>query len=135
MNQIEWLRRQLLDLQAVVADTGDGQKSVVEAIEEVGGTLIAVEEKLIQMKLTGTGQDRVRWPAMLSGRFDYLIRNVATYDFPPNDQQREVQAVLKDRMQGVLDELKSIVDSDVTSLNQALGSQGFPTVMIGTPEP
>lgn len=135
VNQIEWLRRQLLDLQAVVADTGDGQKSVVEAIEEVGGTLIAVEEKLIQMKLTGTGQDRVRWPAMLSGRFDYLIRNVATYDFPPNDQQREVQAVLKDRMQGVLDELKSIVDSDVTSLNQALGSQGFPTVMIGTPEP
>ena len=135
VNQIEWLRRQLLDLQAVVADTGDGQKSVVEAIEEVGGTLIAVEEKLIQMKLTGTGQDRVRWPAMLSGRFGYLIRNVATYDFPPNDQQREVQAVLKDRMQGVLDELKSIVDSDVTSLNQTLGSQGFPTVMIGTPEP
>jgi tRNA U34 5-carboxymethylaminomethyl modifying GTPase MnmE/TrmE len=72
---------------------------------------------------------------MLSGRFAYLIRNVATYDFPPNDQQREVQAVLKDRMQGVLDELKSIVDSDVTSLNQTLASQGFPTVMIGTPEP
>ena len=135
VNQTEWLRRQLLDLQAVVADAGDGQQSVVEAIDEVGGTLIAVEEKLIQMKLTGTGQDRVRWPAMLSGRFAYLIRNVATYDFPPNDQQREVQAVLKDRMQGVLDELKSIVDSDVTSLNQTLGSQGFPTVMIGTPEP
>ena len=135
VNQIEWLRRQLLDLQAVVANTGDGQKSVVEAIDEVGGTLIAVEEKLIQMKLTGTGQDRVRWPTMLSGRFTYLIRNVATYDFPPNDQQREVQAVLKDRMQGVLDELKSIVDSDVTSLNQTLASQGFPTVMIGTPEP
>ncbi len=135
VNQTEWLRRQLLDLQAVVADAGDGQQSVVEAIDEVGGTLIAVEEKLIQMKLTGTGQDRVRWPAMLSGRFAYLIRNVATYDFPPNDQQREVQAVLKDRMQGVLDELKSIVESDVTSLNQTLASQGFPTVMIGTPEP
>ena len=135
VNQIEWLRRQLLDLQAVVADTGDGQQSVVEAIDEIGGTLIAVEEKLIQMKLTGTGQDRVRWPTMLSGRFAYLSRNVATYDFPPNDQQREVQAVLKDRMQGVLDELKSIVESDVTSLNQTLASQGFPTVMIGTPEP
>ena len=135
VNQTEWLRRQLLDLQAVVADAGDGQQSVVEAIDEVGGTLIAVEEKLIQMKLTGTGQDRVRWPTMLSGRFAYLSRNVATYDFPPNDQQREVQAVLKDRMQGVLDELKSIVESDVTSLNQTLASQGFPTVMIGTPEP
>jgi len=135
VNQIEWLRRQLLDLQAVVADTGDGQQSVVEAIDEIGGTLIAVEEKLIQMKLTGTGQDRVRWPTMLSGRFAYLSRNVATYDFPPNDQQREVQAVLKDRMQGVLVELKSIVDSDVTSLNQTLASQGFPTVMIGIPEP
>jgi len=60
---------------------------------------------------------------------------VATYDFPPNDQQREVQAVLKERMQGVLDELRLIVDSDVTSLNQTLTSQGFPTVMIGTPEP
>ncbi|HAK55078.1 MAG TPA: sialidase, partial [Acidobacteria bacterium] len=93
INQLEWIRRQLYDLQAVLTDAGDDRASLVEAIAEVDGTVIAVEEKMVQLRRTGTGQDNIRWPTMLQGRLAYLIRNVATYDFPPNDQQREVQGV------------------------------------------
>ena len=137
VNELEWIRRQLYDLQAVLSDAaaGDDRASLVEAIGEVDGTLIAVEEKLIQMKTTGTGQDWIRWPTMLSGRLGYLIRNVATYDFPPNDQQREVQGVLEERMRSVLAEVRGAVDGDVASLNETLESQGVPPVLVVTPQP
>jgi hypothetical protein len=134
INQLEWLRRQLYDLQAVLADAPAGRDSLIEATEEVDGTLIAVEEKLVQMKLTGTGQDNVRWPTMLSGRIGYLIRNVATYDFPPNDQQREVQDVLETRMRDTLVEVRRAIEN-VRSLNETLAGQGVPPVLIGTPQP
>ncbi len=134
VNQLEWIRRQLYDLQAVLADAGDTQASLVEVAAEVDGTLIAVEEKLIQMKKTGTGQDQIRWPTMLSGRLAYLIRVVAVSDFPPTDQHREVQGVLEERMRGVLAEVRGALDGDVASLNQTLESQGVPPVLVLTPQ-
>ena len=133
VNQLEWIRRQLYDLQAVLADAG--RESLIEAAGEVDGTLIAVEEKMIQMKLTGTGQDGVRWPAMLSSRIRYLAGTVATSDFPPTDQQREVQGVLEERLRSVLAEVRSAIDGDVASLNDTLDSQGVPPVLVVTPQP
>jgi hypothetical protein len=96
INQLEWIRRQLYDLQAVLEDMGAEDKApLIKALGEVDGTLIAVEEKLIQVTLTGTGQDGSQSPIMLSGRLRYLASTVSIYDFPPTDQQREVQAVLE----------------------------------------
>ena len=118
----------------MLADAPGGRDSLIEAIEEVDGTLISAEEKLIQMKRTGTGQDQIRWPTMVSGRIGYLIRNVATYDFPPNDQQREVQDMLETRMRDTLVEVRRAVE-DVRSLNETLAGQGVPQVLIGTPQP
>jgi len=87
------------------------------------------------MKRTGTGQDQIRWPTMLSGRIGYLIRNVATYDFPPNDQQREVQDVLETKMRNALAEVRAVVDGEVASLNETLVSQGVPPVLVSRPRP
>ena len=50
------------------------------------------------MRLTGAGQDGIRWPAKLAGKLGYLASVVETADFPPNDQQREVHQILKDRL-------------------------------------
>ncbi|MDP6606299.1 MAG: sialidase [Dehalococcoidia bacterium] len=134
INQLEWIRRQLYDLQAVLTDAGGDRASLVEAIAEVDGTVIAVEEKMIQLRRTGTGQDNIRWPTMLQGRLAYLIRNVATYDFPPNDQQREVQGVLQERMRNVLTEVRAAIDGEVGSLNDTLESQGVPPVLVVPPQ-
>ena len=146
VNQLEWIRRQLYDLkdvleaagddkQDVLEAAGDDKQALIEAADEVDGTLIAIEEKVIQMKLTGTGQDGVRWPAMLSSRIRYLAGTVATYDFPPTDQQREVQGVLEERMRSVLAEARAAIDGDVASLNETLESQGVPPVLVVTPQP
>ncbi len=134
VNELEWIRRQLKDLQAVLTDAGDDRASLVEAIAEVDGTLIAVEEKMVQLRRTGTGQDQIRWPTMLSGRLAYLIRVVAVNDFPPTDQHREVQGVLEERMRDVLVEVRAAVESDVGSLNETLESQGVPSVLVVPPQ-
>ena len=97
INRVEIIRSQIYDLRTITKDHNAADE-IASAIESLDEKLINVEDKFYQMKLTGTGQDRVRWPAMLAGRLSYLAGNVAVADFPPNDQQREVHQILKERL-------------------------------------
>ena len=74
----------------------------------------------MQLRGTGTGQDGVRWPATLVSRIRYLAGTVATADFPPTDQQREVQRVLEQRLEQVQQELQALLDNDVPAFNRLL---------------
>ncbi|UCC48558.1 MAG: sialidase [Gemmatimonadota bacterium] len=119
VNRIEWIRRQLYDLRAVLEEK-DGVDDVVAAADELDTKLIGVEEQLIQMKLTGTGQDGIRWPTMLVGRLRYLAGTVGVGDFPPTDQAREVQQVLEEQLrthQAAFDEL---LRTDLPAFNAML---------------
>jgi photosystem II stability/assembly factor-like uncharacterized protein len=128
VNRIEWVRRQLYDLKAVLEDQGDADEIVASA-EELDGKLIGVEEKLIQMRLTGTGQDGVRWPAKLVGRLGYLAGAVATADFPPADQHGEVHQVLKERLQRVRQELDALLGTDLPAFNRLLQQRNLAPVI------
>ncbi len=124
-NEIEWLRRQILDLTDVVEATGQTE-AVASVVDGLEGSLIAVEERLIQMRLTGTGQDQIRWPTMLAGRITYLAGAVATADFPPTDQMREVHALLRERLAAVRADYDQITASQLPEANRALEAQGVP---------
>jgi hypothetical protein len=123
INQIEWIRRQVLDVQAVLADREDGVE-LAEAAAEVNEALIAVEENLFQMRATGSGQDNIRWPTRLLERLFYLAGNVAVADFRPNDQQGEVHVILKERLARIQQEMEEVLDGELAEFNgrlQALG--------------
>jgi photosystem II stability/assembly factor-like uncharacterized protein len=128
VNRIEWVRRQLYDLKAVLEDQGDADEIVASA-EQLDGKLIAVEEKLFQVRLTGTGQDGVRWPAKLVGRLGYLAGAVATADFPPADQHYEVHQVLKERLQRVRLELEALLGTDLPAFNRMLQQRNLAPVI------
>jgi photosystem II stability/assembly factor-like uncharacterized protein len=130
INRIEWIRRQLYDLRAVVKDLGDAD-GIASGAEELDGTLIALEEKLIQMKITGTGQDRVRWPTMLVGRIAYLAQAVAVADFPPTHQHREVHEVLRERLAQYEQELEGLINSELAAFNKTLVERELPRVVTG----
>jgi hypothetical protein len=119
VNKIEWLRRQLYDLQAVVEEQEDGEE-VITASQGLHDKLLDVEEKLIQLRQTGTGQDGVRWPAKLVGRISYLAGVVAIGDFAPNESAQEVQVILKQRLTTYLRELEQLLRSDVEAFNRML---------------
>ena len=119
INRIEWIRRQLLDLRAVVKDR-EGIDAVRAASRELEEKLIGVEGQLYQLKITGTGQDRVRWPARIAGKLDHLEGSVAVADYPPTDQHRAVHELLRRKLKRAGQELNQILDQDLDRFNRLL---------------
>ena len=64
---------------------------------------------MIQLKITGTGQDNIRFPSMLASRIAYLASVVAVSDFPPTDQAQEVHKVLQQRLANYSSELDELL--------------------------
>ena len=85
INQIEWIRRQVYDLQAVLAEQ-DGSEPALTAAQQLTDKLISVEEVLIRLRSTGTGQDGVRYPGQRWSESSnrHLSDGVASADFESN---------------------------------------------------
>ena len=128
VNEIEWLRRQVLDLKMLAEETGRVE-SIASAVDGLDGSLLAVEEQLIQLLITGTGQDHLRWPTQLAGRILYLAGVVATSDFRPTDQMLEVHERLHEQVEARAAEFAEIVESDLIGVNSALDAAGMPGVV------
>ncbi len=118
IEQIEWIRRQFADLEEVME--AQGHTDVVAAMAELGGTFVQLEEELMQLRATGRGQDIFRWPARLARQISYLAGGVATADFPPNDQQREVHQVLKQQLTENQASLQALLSNDLPAFNRML---------------
>jgi photosystem II stability/assembly factor-like uncharacterized protein len=124
VNRIEWVRRQLYDLVAVLESQGDAG-DLVEAAVALDEQLIAVEEELILLRTTGTGQDGVRWPAKVAEKLGHLRGGVASADFPPTDQHREVRGVLLVIIQRAEADLERILEGDLADFNRLLTERGL----------
>lgn len=111
INRIERIRRQLLDLKAIIAIQKD-KKDIITAIDSTHSRLLNLESKMIQLKITGTGQDDVRYPARLAKRISYLASVVAVSDFPPTKQHKEVQQILEKRLASYRKELKDFMSDE-----------------------
>ena len=57
-------------------------------------------------------------------KLGYLTRNVSVVDFPPTDQDMEVQQILRDRLAEHLSAVDALVAGDVAELNALLRSKG-----------
>ena len=119
VNRIEWLRRQLLDLGAVIQGR-DGLEDVRTAARDVEEKLISVEGKLFQLKVSGTGQDGVRWPARISGKLAHLEGSIAVADYPPTDQHYEVHKLLRQKLKSAGEELDQVIKKDLSRFNRLL---------------
>ncbi len=99
INRIEWLRKQLLDLETMFADD-DGVKTILEAAGELGDTAVTVEGRLFDVNMTGAREDAFRGPMKLYGRLSALGSDISAWgaDFPPTEQQIEVHGVLLQRL-------------------------------------
>ncbi len=130
INRTEWIRRQLIDLRPVLLASETGEE-LADASEELLGTLTDIEANLYNLRATGTGQDGVRWPIRLFGKLQYLFNGVATADFAPTDQAREVYAKLKQEQAALADELARVVGEDVEAFNEQLRARGLGSVVTG----
>lgn len=124
VNQIEWIRKQIYDLQDILREREEQGQGSVETVAEAGRALdeklMGVEEYLVQLKLTGGSQDILRWPMKLYGKVSMLAGAVASGDFPPTEQSKEVHAMYRKMIAEYQARLKVLLDKDIPAFNSLL---------------
>ena len=123
--QVATLTRRAALLATAAAAIAAGTGYLPAAAETLDRTLISVEEGLFQMRVTGSGQDQIRYPSRLMERLTYLFNTVAVADFRPTDQQGEVHVVLKERLRLIAAALQEVLDDDVEDFNRMLQTLGL----------
>ncbi len=129
VSRIEWVRRQLYDAIDILEDRGDSE-DLVETAGAIDAALVVIEDELIQLQVTGTGQDQVRYPGKALERLNYLMGGVTTADFRPTDQHVEVQAILRATANEVKEDLDSLLERELSEFNDVLTERGV-SLLIG----
>ncbi|MFV1986240.1 MAG: WD40/YVTN/BNR-like repeat-containing protein [Gemmatimonadota bacterium] len=120
VRRVEEIRVQLQTIARFSDD--DDLNDAIEALEE---NLVELQMNMVDLRLTGQGQDGVRFGATLLQKLTYLSRGLTTADFGPTDQEEEVRAILRTRLEEHLAALEALIDSEVADVNQLLRSKGM----------
>jgi photosystem II stability/assembly factor-like uncharacterized protein len=128
VHRVEAVRVQL---QTLARFTDDPEvKTAAQALEE---KIVALEMDLVDLRLTGQGQDGVRFESRTLGKLGYLSGALAESDFRPTDQQAEVQGILNAQVREQVEALDALLRSDLAALNQMLRSKGMTIIADGAP--
>jgi len=128
INTIELVRGQLASLKAVLA--GDSATADVRAAaDSLDQKTVAVEESLFQLRVTGRGQDLLRWPAKLAEQLLYLAQAITSSDFAPPTQHGEVHQLLKGEIRSVRERYDRLISQDVAGFNGMLKQRNIPNVV------
>ena len=103
------------------------------SVEDLRQKLIELQETMVDLRLTGQGQDGVRFEARLLQKLGYLVGALAIADFQPTDQQVEVKALLREQLEAHLAELEDLVRTDVAALNETLRGLGMLIITDDSP--
>jgi photosystem II stability/assembly factor-like uncharacterized protein len=130
VNQIEAIRAQLVSLGKELGED-DALKPVHKAANDLGEKLVAVEGNLLQLKLTGRGQDDVRWSPMLLQKIAYLFYQLeGSADFPPTTQQTAVAEELKQRGDKAISEFQQLAAKDLAEFNTMLREHNITPIYL-----
>jgi photosystem II stability/assembly factor-like uncharacterized protein len=132
VNTIELVRAQLYNLSTLVLDE-EKEAQVRASADELDKKLIDIEENLIQRKHGGQGADYVGWPAQLVRKIMYLADGLGSSDFMPTTQQREVHALLKEKIQSCQGQLDTLLSQDFNAFNNLLKEKKIQNIIIRVP--
>ena len=129
INSIEVIRRQLLDLKAMLKNSSS-KKEFVQMVDKLENQFLEIEKQLIQLKITGTGQDGVRYQKMLVEKLRYLAANVQISDFKPADSYLEVYEVLKGRLNSISQKFEKLKTDDLSNTLDTLRNNKVEMIVI-----
>jgi hypothetical protein len=120
LNTIENVRAQIESLNAPA--------DVRASADSVERKFVSVEGNIVDPRMTGHGQDEVRYPVKLGGQLNYLAGGISASDFTPTAQQREVDQVLAKEVRDTRAALQALIQNDLAKLNALLRSKGLKTI-------
>ena len=129
ISNIEWMKKQLNDLTAVLGRDESAADVIVEA-KTLYESIQAVENKLFQHTIADGDSKSFRFPNLLYSKLSVLGGDLASsVDFAPNAQQREVYEVLKARMIAYQAEWNELRTTDVAAFNRLLADRDIAGVI------
>jgi photosystem II stability/assembly factor-like uncharacterized protein len=132
INQIESLRAQLVALRKELG-TDDASQPTRKITDELGEKLMGIEGTLLQLKLTGRGQDDCRWSPMLAQKVGYLFNQLdSSADFAPTTQQSAVEEELKQKVDKATQDFKEFVVKDLAAFNSMLHEKNIGNIYLKT---
>ncbi|MFN5598809.1 MAG: sialidase [Gemmatimonas sp.] len=123
--RVENVRLQLQQVQRTAA----GDVDVVREMRALDAKLIEAESALLDLRLTGGGQDGVRFGSKLIGKIGYLANGVSVADFTPTTQHVEVRGILGTELAAALQTIDGLLASELPVLNRTLDGKGLPKVV------
>ncbi len=134
INQIESMRRQLIDLSELLR-TKEGTESLVEVANNLDQKLIAVEHSFFDMRRTTGGyQDSLRLPDKLYTNFSKLAGSIEQSDYPATVQQIEVYELFRGQFEEQLKNFQDFLENDLTEFNRRLADEDVPHVQVPASE-
>ena len=132
LNTIETVRAQVGTLKALIA-ADRNNADLAPAADSLEQKFIALEMNLVDLRMTGRGQDGVRWPVKLGGQLGYLNNGIAASDFAPTAQQRDVHTGLEKQVRDNRTSLEQLIQRDLKAFNDRLKAKGLKTIDIVLP--
>ena len=129
LHSIEAVRSQVATMNTVSSTPAD----VKSAGDSLDRKFVDVEQTIVDLRLTGRGQDEVRWPVKLGGQLSYLAGGIGSSDFAPTTQQRGVNDVLVKQMRATRAALEQLMNKDLATFNALLRAKGLKTIDVTLP--
>jgi hypothetical protein len=122
------LLAQLANLKTVLPKN-NGTGPVLALAEQLRAKLFEIEQHLVRTKVTGRGQDGVRWSPQIAEKLAYLANEVDSSDYQPTTQQVAVHDELKEQAATYRQRLKLVLEQDVVSFNALLRQRNVPNLV------
>jgi hypothetical protein len=85
---------------------------------------------LVDLRLTGQGQDGVRFGSRLLSKLNYLTGGISGSDFAPTAQAVEVQGILNRDLRTHMQAFDQLLSRDLEALNAMLRTKGMQPIVI-----
>jgi photosystem II stability/assembly factor-like uncharacterized protein len=128
LNALEVMRGQIATLRSSLG-TDSATAAVRAAADSMDRKLEAVEEQLYQTRVTGRGQDILRWPFKISEQLIYLAQSLTGSDYAPTQQHVEVATLLRQQLQRVKAQYDRVLGVELEAFRQFLRSRNVPNVI------
>ena len=133
-DQVELIRAQVQQLNRTLGADGSNA-DIRAAADSLEQKFIGFEENVHQLRLTGRGQDGVRWPIKLAGRVSYLANGIASSDFAPTTQQVQVHEMFKGEIRTLQGQLGQLIGRDLAQFNERLRQRNIQNIVAGPAQP
>ena len=125
VSRIEAVRVQTDAIARVVDDT-----TVKRAAAQLTKQFMDLEMNLVDLRLTGAGQDGVRFGSKLISKLGYLANGMSGSDHRPTDQHAEVQQILHTELRTHLTALDGLLAKELGAFNELLRQRNIPNVFV-----